>query len=148
MAGKEQLQELQFFPVVGDDSLRSYAILDNALGGLMGFTFGVERAWLRITGGAPLFSYAVSHEFSKEFLYPISGVSGFTSLTRNTLDFPEIDVPIHVDSGMCQGLATTLLKRLRKIRHAGRVNPHRIRRSLYERFSTHKTLRMLSISRS
>jgi len=50
------------------------------------------------------------------------------------------------DTGMCQGSATTLLKRLRKILSDGWVDPHCIRRSLYERFATHKTLRMLSIS--
>lgn len=48
--------------------------------------------------------------------------------------------------GMCQGFATTPVKRLRKIRLNGWVDPDRIRRSLNHRFPARKTLRKLSIS--
>jgi hypothetical protein len=47
--------------------------------------------------------------------------------------------------GMCQGLATTPVKRLRKIRLSGWIDPDRIRCSLHHRLPTHKTLRKPSV---
>jgi hypothetical protein len=105
-------------------------------GGIVWLTLGQDKTPLAVLS-------------SLETLLDATNSTEFTTEDQARLHLREIlaeDNYLIIMDGMCQGSATTLLKRLRKILSDGRVNPHRIGRCLDDWLPAHKTLRMLSIS--